>query len=180
MFGPTGIGVLYGRKSLLERMPPYQGGGDMIDYVGFERTTFAEPPRRFEAGTPNIAGAAGLARAINYLEHLGFENLEPYERGLAFYAESRLNEIRGLKFLGESRTKAGVISFTLKNVHPHDAATILDSFGVAVRAGQHCAQPLMRRFGIPAAIRASLAFYNTGEEIDRLVNGLKYAVKLFA
>ncbi|MEA3277199.1 MAG: aminotransferase class V-fold PLP-dependent enzyme, partial [Pseudomonadota bacterium] len=175
MFGPTGIGVLYGKASWLESMPPYQGGGEMIRSVSFEKTVFAEPPQRFEAGTPPIAGAVGLGAAIDYLGGMDLESAARYEKGLLEYATTRLHELPGLRILGETPDKAPVLSFVMEGVHPHDLGTVLDGQGVAVRVGHHCAMPLMDFFGIPAATRASLAFYNTAAEVDRLVEGLRHA-----
>ena len=170
--GPTGVGVLYGRRDLLEAMPPWEGGGSMIASVSFEKTTFADPPTRFEAGTPNIAGAIGLEAAIDYVNEVGPERIDQYEQSLLAYATEKLTEVEGLRIFGTSDDKVAVISFELDGVHPHDTGTILDLEGVAVRAGHHCAQPLMSRFGVPAMARASLAFYNTREEVDVLAGAL--------
>lgn len=175
MFGPTGIGVLYGKESWLESMPPYQGGGEMIRSVSFEKTVFAEPPQRFEAGTPPIASAVGLGAAIDYLGSMDLESAARYEQGLLEYATTRLHEFPGLRIFGEAPDKAPVLSFVMEGVHPHDLGTVLDGQGVAVRVGHHCAMPLMDFFGVPAATRASLAFYNTAAEVDRLVEGLRHA-----
>jgi cysteine desulfurase/selenocysteine lyase len=172
LYGPTGIGVLYGKARLLEAMPPYHGGGDMISSVSFEKTIYNVIPCKFEAGTPNIAGTLGLGAAIDYLEALGFENVVPYEHKLLAYATDALTRIPGLRIIGTAKEKASVISFVMDGLHPHDVGTVLDQEGIAVRTGHHCAQPLMDRFGVPATTRASLAFYNTFEEIDKLVNGL--------
>ena len=172
LFAPTGIGILYGRRDLLEGMLPYEGGGSMIRSVSFEGTTWAEPPAKFEAGTPNIAGALGLAAAVDYLNGLGMERISEYEEDLLAYAGGRLAGVEGLRIFGEARRKVPVLSFALDGAHPHDMGTILDAEGVAVRTGHHCAQPLMARFGVPAMARASLAFYNTRREIDLLVEGL--------
>ncbi len=172
LFAPTGIGILYGRRELLEGMGPYEGGGSMIRSVSFEGTTWAEPPAKFEAGTPNIAGALGLAAAVDYLNGLGMERISEYEEDLLAYAAGRLAEVEGLRIFGTARRKVPVLSFALDGAHPHDMGTILDAEGVAVRTGHHCAQPLMARFGVPAMARASLAFYNTRREIDLLVEGL--------
>jgi len=180
IFGPTGIGVLYGRAALLESLPPFLGGGEMIRRVSFERTLFADPPQRFEAGTPHIAGAVGLAAAIDYLEGLDRGAAEKHERDLLAYATARLRELPGLRILGEAPRKAPLISFVLQGVHAHDLGTVLDRRGVAVRAGHHCAMPLMDFYGLPATTRASLAFYNTREEIDRLVESVRYARELLA
>ncbi len=179
MYGPTGIGVLYGRRELLEQMPPYQGGGDMISSVTFERTTYNTIPWKFEAGTPNIEGTIGLGAAIDYLEDLGLDNIEAYENGLLQYGTAKLSEIPGLRLIGTAHEKAAVLSFVLEGIHPHDVGTILDSYGIAVRTGHHCAQPLMDRFGVPATTRASLAFYNTREEIDSLVAGIEKVKEIF-
>jgi cysteine desulfurase / selenocysteine lyase len=175
MCGPTGIGVLYGRESLLQAMPPWQGGGDMILAVSFERTVYNELPYKFEAGTPHIAGAIGLARAVDYLEALGLERIAAAEHGLLEYATDRLTGIPGLTVVGTAPEKAAVVSFTLGRVHPHDLGTILDAEGVAIRTGHHCAMPVMEFFGVPATARASFAFYNTRAEIDRLVDALHVA-----
>jgi cysteine desulfurase / selenocysteine lyase len=178
MFGPTGIGVLYGRASLLESMPPWQGGGDMILSVSFEKTTYNQLPWKFEAGTPHISGAVGLGAAIRYLQNIGLERIAAYEHELLEYATSRLACVPGLHIVGTSPRKASVISFTVDGIHPHDIGTILDTEGVAVRTGHHCAMPIMEFFKIPATARASLSFYNTFEEIDRLVAALEHARKL--
>ena len=170
--GPTGIGVLYGRRELLDAMPPWEGGGSMIESVSFEKTTFADPPTRFEAGTPNIAGAIGLEAAVDYVNEIGPERIDRYEQSLLAYAAEKLAEVEGLRIFGTSDDKVAVISFELEGVHPHDTGTILDLEGVAIRAGHHCAQPLMSRFGVPAMARASLAFYNTREEVDVLAGAL--------
>jgi cysteine desulfurase / selenocysteine lyase len=172
VYGPTGIGVLYGKYALLAAMPPYQGGGEMIRTVSFERTTYAEPPARFEAGTPHISGAIGLAAALDYLEGVGVEAVADHESALLRYATERARELPGLRIIGEAGQKAGILSFTLEGAHPHDIGTILDVEGVAIRAGHHCAMPLMKRFGIPATARASFALYNTREEVDRLIGAL--------
>jgi cysteine desulfurase/selenocysteine lyase len=175
MCGPTGIGVLYGRESLLSEMPPWQGGGDMILAVSFERTIYNELPYKFEAGTPHIAGAIGLGVAIDYLERLGLDRIAAAEHELLEYATSRLREVPGLEIVGTAPHKAAVISFTLRGVHPHDLGTILDSEGVAIRTGHHCAMPVMEFYGLPATARASFAFYNTRAEVDRLVTALHLA-----
>jgi cysteine desulfurase / selenocysteine lyase len=176
LYGPTGIGILYGKAALLEAMPPYQGGGDMIRSVTFEKTIYAPIPSKFEAGTPYIAGSIGLGAAIDYLEGISMETISEYEHELLAYAMEAVGAIPGLRIFGTSKEKAGVISFTLDGVHPHDIGTILDQEGIAIRTGHHCAQPVMERFGVPAMARASLAFYNTKEEIDALVAGI-YKVK---
>jgi cysteine desulfurase/selenocysteine lyase len=180
MCGPTGIGVLYGRDSLLEAMPPWQGGGDMILAVNFERTIYNQLPYKFEAGTPHIAGAVGLARAVEYLEALGLDRIAAAEHQLLDYATRRLTEIPGLTIVGTAAEKAAVVSFTVDRVHPHDLGTILDSQGVAIRTGHHCAMPVMEFFGVPATARASFAFYNTHAEVDRLVDALHVAREMLA
>jgi cysteine desulfurase/selenocysteine lyase len=179
VFGPTGIGVLYGASTLLESMPPYQSGGDMIRTVSFERTLYDAPPHRFEAGTPDIAGAVGLAAAIGYLGGIGFERIADYERELLEYATAALSRLPGVRVIGTAADKVGVLSFVLDGVHPHDVATILDREGVAVRAGHHCCQPLMDRLGVPATVRASLALYNNHADIDALSAALQTARGLF-
>ena len=180
LYGPTGIGVLYGKADLLESMPPYQGGGDMIRSVTFEKTTYNALPYRFEAGTPNIAGTIGLGAAVDYVSSIGLENIEAYEHELLDYGTKVLSSISGLRLVGTARKKAGILSFVLDGVHPHDIGTILDSEGIAVRTGHHCTQPVMDRFGIPATARASLAFYNTREEIDALVKGIDKVLEVFS
>jgi cysteine desulfurase/selenocysteine lyase len=180
MCGPTGIGVLYGRESLLAAMPPWQGGGDMILAVSFERTVYNELPYKFEAGTPHIAGAIGLARAVDYLEVLGLDRIAAAEHELLEYATERLSGIPGLTIVGTAPEKAAVVSFTVERVHPHDLGTILDSEGVAIRTGHHCAMPVMEFFGVPATARASFAFYNTRAEVDRLVDALQVAREMLA
>ena len=179
LFGPDGMGVLYGKHDLLSKMPPYQGGGDMIEAVSFEGTTFREPPERFEAGTPNISGAVGLKEAINYVNELGWETIEKIESSLLNYATEKLSSIPSLKIIGKAKRKVPVLSFTMESAHPHDVATILDSKGIAVRAGHHCAQPLMERLGVSATTRASMSFYNKVDEIDQLDEALKYVSKIF-
>ena len=176
MFGPTGIGVLYGKAALLESMPPYQGGGDMIESVTFEKTTYNVLPYKFEAGTPNIAGVIGLGAAIDYLNTIGMDAIAEQEHELLQYGTKLLESIPGLRLIGTARNKAAVLSFLLADVHPHDVGTILDREGIAVRTGHHCAQPVMDRFGIPATTRASLAFYNSKEDLDALARGI-YKVK---
>lgn len=180
LYGPTGIGALYGKYDLLESMPPYQGGGDMINEVTFEKTTFKEPPERFEAGTPNIAGVMGMARAIEYLENLNRAVLLQHEEDLLHHATARLNEVEGIRIYGTSKDKVSLVAFTLAGSHPHDMATVLDADGIAIRAGHHCTQPLHSRYGIAATARASFAFYNTYEEIDILTQSLKKIQLLFA
>ena len=179
MFGPTGIGVLYGRAELLETMPPYQGGGDMISLVTFEKTHYNVLPYKFEAGTPNIAGVIGLGAAIDYIQALDWNQVAVYERELLRYATEALAEIAPVRIIGTAKEKAGVLSFVLDHVHAHDVGTILDQEGVAVRAGHHCAMPVMQRFGVPATTRASFAFYNTMEEIDVLVKAIRRVLKVF-
>ena len=179
VFGPTGIGVLYGKARLLEELPPYQGGGDMIRTVSFEKTTYNDLPYKFEAGTPNIAGTLGLGAAIEYVEALGMDRLAAYEHDVLEYATDRLSRITGLRIIGTAREKAGAISFVLQGVHPHDIGTILDRQGVAIRTGHHCAQPVMERFGVPATARASFAFYNTRAEVDALVAGIHKVMEIF-
>ncbi len=179
-FGPTGIGVLYGKAEHLERMEPYQGGGDMILSVTFEKTIYNKIPYKFEAGTPNVADAIGLAAALDYLDGIGLAAIQPYEDDLLDYAtQSLLAAVDGVRLIGTARRKAGVLSFLVDGVHPHDAGTVLDQEGIAVRAGHHCAQPVMEHFGIPATVRASLAFYNTREEIDALVVAVRKVQEMF-
>lgn len=175
MVGPTGMGVLYGRESLLNAMPPWQGGGDMILAVSFDRTVFNQLPWKFEAGTPHIAGAVGLAAAIDYLTHVGMDRIAAYEHQLLRYATEQLLHIPGLRIIGTAQNKAAVVSFVLEGVHPHDIGTILDTEGVAIRTGHHCAMPVMDFFNVPATARASFAFYNTFAEIDQLVAALHVA-----
>ena len=180
MFGPTGTGVLYGRKTLLEAMPPYQGGGDMISSVTFEKTLYNQVPYKFEAGTPNIAGVVGLGAAVDYLSTIDRAAALVHEDAVLDYATAQVRAIPGARIIGEARHKTGVLSFMIEGVHPHDAGTILDQQGVAVRTGQHCAQPVMDRYCIPATIRASLGIYNTREDIDALVRGLHKVREVFA
>jgi cysteine desulfurase / selenocysteine lyase len=179
LFGPTGIGVLWGRSDHLEAMPPWQGGGDMIRTVSFERTPYAGLPNKFEAGTPDMAGAVGLGAAIDYLRALDREGARAHEQDLLDYGTRALSQVPGLRLVGTAREKAGVLSFVLDDVHPHDIGTILDREGVAIRTGHHCAQPLMKRFGVPATARASLAFYNTRADLDALVRGLDRVREMF-
>jgi cysteine desulfurase/selenocysteine lyase len=178
MFGPTGIGVLYGKRELLEAMPPYQGGGDMIKSVTFEKTLYNDLPHKFEAGTPNISGGVGLGAAVDYLQSIDFEGGIAHERELLRYATSAISAISGIRIVGTAKRKAGVLSFTLDGIHPHDIGTILDDDGIAIRTGHHCAQPVMQRFGIPATARASFAFYNTFEEVDALVRGIHNVIRV--
>ena len=180
LYGPTGIGVLYGKGSLLEEMPPYQAGGEMIRSVTFEETLYNTLPNKFEAGTPNIAGAIGLGAAIDYIGTIGMDEILVYESELLQYGTDRLSGIEGLKIIGTADKKGSVISFIMEGVHPHDIGTILDAEGIAIRTGHHCAQPLMDRFGVPATARASLAFYNTKEEIDVLVKGIDRVIEVFS
>jgi cysteine desulfurase/selenocysteine lyase len=178
-YGPTGIGALYGKRKHLLEMVPYQGGGDMILSVSFDRTTFNEPPHRFEAGTPNIEGAIGFAAALEYLDDLGLDSVAAHEVQLLSQATEAVLEVPGVRLVGSARNKASVLSFVMKGVHPHDIGTILDTEGVAVRAGHHCAQPVMARYGVSATVRASFALYNTATEIDALVAGLKKVREVF-
>jgi cysteine desulfurase/selenocysteine lyase len=179
VFAPMGIGALWARREHLEAMPPWQGGGEMIASVTFEKTTFADPPARFEAGTPNVGGAVGLAAALDYVTGIGLERIAAWERELLAHGAAALGAVPGLRLVGTARRKAAVFSFVLDGVHPHDVGTILDGEGIAVRTGHHCAQPVMDRFGVPATVRASLAFYNTREEIDALVRGLARVREIF-
>jgi cysteine desulfurase/selenocysteine lyase len=180
LFGPTGVGVLWGRAERLAGMPPLYGGGGMIASVRFEKTLYAGVPTRFEAGTPDISGAVGLGAAIDYLEAIGMQNVERYEQELLAYATDALERVPGLRLFGRAPHKAAVFAFEVEGVHPHDVGTILDSEGVAVRAGHHCAQPLMDRFGVPAMVRASLALYNTRADVDQLVRALARVREVFA
>jgi cysteine desulfurase/selenocysteine lyase len=173
LYGPTGIGILYGKTKLLEAMPPWQGGGDMIASVTFDKTVYNRLPYKFEAGTPNIADTIGLGAAIDYLNHLGLEEIERHEADLLAYATKSVGAIPGVQIIGTAHEKAGVLSFTMGEIHPHDIGTILDTEGIAIRTGHHCAQPVMQRFGIPATARASFGLYNTREEIDALVAGIR-------
>lgn len=179
MFAPTGIGGLYGRRSRLDQMRPYQGGGDMIAHVSFEGTTYKEPPSRFEAGTPHIAGGIGLGVAIDYIQSIGRTVIHDYESQLMEYASARLKSVPGIQLVGEPRIRAGAISFTMENAHPHDIGTILDTEGIAIRSGHHCCEPLMARFGISSTARASIALYNNHEDIDALINSLNKVNALF-
>jgi cysteine desulfurase/selenocysteine lyase len=178
LFGPTGVGVLYGKAELLNSMPPYQTGGDMIRSVTFEKTIFNDIPNKFEAGTPNIAGNIAFGYAIDYLNKLDYKAIGRHENNLIDYGTKRLLEIEGLKIIGTAKEKAAVISFILENIHPHDIGTILDSEGIAIRTGHHCTQPVMQRFGIPATARASFAFYNTTDEIDRLIEAINKVIRV--
>ncbi|SMG06786.1 cysteine desulfurase [Sphingobacterium psychroaquaticum] len=178
MYGPTGVGVLYGKEALLNAMPPYQGGGDMIKEVSFEKTTYNELPFKFEAGTPNIEAGICLGEAIDYLNELGLEQIKAYEDELLAYATAELSQVEGVRFIGTAAQKSSVISFVVDGTHPYDIGVILDKLGIAVRTGHHCAQPVMERFGIPGTVRMSLAMYNTKAEVDTLVEGLKRALKM--
>lgn len=179
MYGPMGVGLLYGREALLDAMPPYQGGGDMIDTVGIERSTFAPLPAKFEAGTPNVAGVVGLGAALGWIESVGLKVIAGHEESLVAYAVERLSASNGISVVGPPRERAGVVSFVMDGVHPHDIGTILDADGIAVRGGHHCAQPLMARLGVPATARASFAAYNTGDEVDALIDGLNAVRRVF-
>jgi cysteine desulfurase/selenocysteine lyase len=181
MCGPMGIGALWARRELLDAMPPYQGGGEMIDIVEIERSTWAEVPHKFEAGTPNAGGAVGMAAAADFLTEVGHDALWSHEQELARYGLDRLGRVDGLRMFGPSNAlqRVAVFSFTLEGVHPHDIGTVLDAENIAVRAGHHCTQPLMRRLGVPATTRASLYLYNSADEIDRLADGLEEARRLF-
>lgn len=176
--GPTGVGVLYGKKDLLKKMPPYQGGGDMIEQVSFEHTSYAELPSKFEAGTPNISGVIGLGAAVEYLSQLNWDQVEDHESSLLSYGANMLTSVKGLYLIGTAKNKCGVLSFVIEGVHPHDIGSIVDRCGVAIRAGHMCAQPIVKRYGVPALARASLAFYNTHEEIDLLVGALHKVVEV--
>ncbi|HEV7842910.1 MAG TPA: cysteine desulfurase, partial [Pyrinomonadaceae bacterium] len=180
MFAPTGSGVVYGKAALLEQMNPFQGGGDMIRTVTFERTTYAELPNKLEAGTPAIASQIGLGAAIDYLNQIGREQSVAYEHELLQYATARISAIEGVRLIGTAREKASVLSFIIEGVHPHDIGTILDQEGIAVRAGHHCAQPVMKRFNVPATARASFAFYNTKQEVDVLARAIEKVIEVFS
>ncbi len=179
LYGPSGIGVLYGKQALLEAMPPYQGGGDMIRTVTFEKSTYAGLPHKFEAGTPNIADVVGLGAAIDYLNNVGMDAIADYEAELLAYATGQAEQIKGLTIIGTAAEKGGILSFTLDHIHPHDIGTMLDSLGIAIRAGHHCAMPVMDFYGVPATARASFAMYNTKEEIDVLMSGIKGLIEAF-
>lgn len=179
VYGPTGVGVLYGKEDWLDRLPPYQGGGEMIQHVSFERTTFNELPFKFEAGTPDYIGTTGLARALDYVTTLGMDRIAAYEHDLTEYATRRLKEISGMRIFGEAAEKGSVISFLVGDIHHFDMGTLLDRLGIAVRTGHHCAQPLMQRLGIEGTVRASFALYNTKEEIDALVAGVERVSRMF-
>jgi cysteine desulfurase/selenocysteine lyase len=180
LYGPTGIGILYGKADLLEAMPPYQGGGEMIRSVTFEKTLYNVLPHKFEAGTPNIAGSIGLGAAVDYVDALGMERIGAYESGLLEYGTELLSRISSLKIIGTAQEKSGILSFVMDGIHPHDIGTILDAEGIAIRTGHHCAQPLMDRFGIPATARASLAFYNTKEDLDALAKAIDRVIEVFS
>ena len=178
--GPTGVGILYGKKEWLEKLPPYQGGGEMIDEVSFEKTSYAELPNKFEAGTPNIAGVIASGVALDYVNQIGLKNIKEYEDYLLNYATSKLKEIEGMKIYGESKYKTSVISFNIGEIHPYDIGSVIDNLGIAVRTGHHCAQPIMDYFDIPGTIRISFCFYNTTKEIDTLMLGLKKACNMLS
>lgn len=179
LYAPTGVGVLYGKQALLEAMPPYQGGGDMIRTVTFEKSTYAGLPHKFEAGTPSIAEVIGLGAAIDYLNSIGMEAIAAYEAELLVYATEQALQIDGLKIIGEAKEKGGILSFTLQKIHPHDIGTMLDSLGIAIRAGHHCAMPVMDFYKVPATARASFAMYNTKAEIDVLMSGIRNLIEMF-
>lgn len=178
MFGPTGVGILYGKEAILNELPPYQGGGDMIKTVTFEKTTYNELPHKFEAGTPNIVGGLGLAAAIDYMNNIGVANIEAYEHELLSYATEKIKQIEGIRIIGEASNKASVLSFLVDGTHPSDIGMIIDKLGIAIRTGHHCTEPLMNRFDIPGTARASFAFYNTKEEIDVFIKALERAVNM--
>jgi len=180
LYGPTGVGVLYGKKDLLNAMPPYQTGGDMIDEVTFDKTTFAPLPNKFEAGTPNIAGVIAFETAIRFVQKVGFDYIVEHEKELLDYATAELSKLPEVRLIGTAKNKVGVISFVVKGVHPHDIGTMLDHFGVAIRVGHHCAQPIMKRFGVPATARVSFGMYNTKAEVDQLIDGLKKIIEMFS
>ena len=180
MYGPTGVGVLYGKETWLDRLPPYQGGGEMIQHVSFERTTFNELPFKFEAGTPDYIGTTGLARAIDYVDSLGMDRIAQYEHELTAYALERLRTVEGMRIFGEAGERGSVVSFLVGNIHHFDLGTLLDRLGIAVRTGHHCAQPLMNRLGVEGTVRASFSCYNTREEVDALVAGIERVRKMFA
>lgn len=180
MFGPTGMGILYGKEKWLEAMPPFMGGGDMIDLVSFDKTTYAGLPHKFEAGTPNIADTIALGAAIDYIENIGYDNIAAYEKELLDYGTHKFLEIEDIRLIGTAKHKASLISFLIGDIHPYDAGTILDRLGIAVRTGHHCTQPIMSRLQIPGTLRASFAFYNTFEEIDILIDGIHQVKKMFA
>ena len=179
IYAPTGIGVLYGKKNLLDEMPPYQGGGDMIKSVTFEKTIYNDVPNKFEAGTPNISGAIGLGAAIDYILEIGIENIAKHEADLLNYASEKIKKIDGVEIIGNAKDKASVLSFTIENIHPHDIGTIMDSQGVAIRAGNHCTQPIMDFYSIPATARASFAIYNDKNDVDKLISSVRKALEVF-
>lgn len=179
IYGPTGIGILYGKEAWLEKIPPYQGGGEMIQKVTFEKTTFNELPFKFEAGTPDYIGSTALATALNYVTNIGIDNIAAHEHSLVEYATAQLKQIAGMRIIGEAPEKSGLISFLVGNIHPYDMGSILDKLGIAVRTGHHCAEPVMQAFGIDGTVRASFAIYNTKEEIDKLVAGIERVAKMF-
>ena len=180
MYGPTGIGILYGKKEILDKMEPYQGGGDMIKSVTFEKTIYNDVPHIFEAGTPNIVGAIGLGKAVEFIEDITVEEIEKHELDLLNYATDKINKIDGVKIIGNSKDKASVISFVMEGIHPHDIGTIMDNLGIAIRAGHHCTQPVMDFYEIPATARASFAIYNTKEDVDKLIDGIQKTKEVFA
>ena len=180
MYGPTGIGILYGKKEILDKMEPYQGGGDMIKSVTFEKTIYNDVPHIFEAGTPNIVGAIGLGKAIDFIEKTTLEKIEEHEMDLLNYATQRISKIEGVRIIGTSENKASVISFVMDGIHPHDIGTIMDNLGIAIRAGHHCTQPVMDFYDIPATARASFAIYNTKEDVDKLIEGIEKTKEVFA
>ena len=179
MYGPTGIGILYGKKEILEKMEPYQGGGDMIKSVTFEKTIYNDVPHIFEAGTPNIVGAIGLAKAIEFIENVTIERIEKHEMDLLNYATEKINSIEGVEIVGNAENKTSVISFVMGDIHPHDIGTIMDNLGIAIRAGHHCTQPIMDFYNVPATARASFAIYNTEEDVDKLVEGIQKVKEVF-
>ena len=179
MFGPTGIGIFYGKENLLEKLPPFKGGGEMILTVSFDKTVYNELPYKFEAGTPNIAGAIGLGAAVDYLQDIGMDRIAAYESNLLDYATAAIGNLPGIRLIGTAEHKASVVSFTVDGIHPHDLGTVLDHQGVAIRTGHHCAMPVMDFFGVPGTARASMAFYNNTADIDQLVDGLRMAIKMF-
>ena len=180
MYGPTGIGILYGKKEILDKMEPYQGGGDMIKSVTFEKTIYNDVPHIFEAGTPNIVGAIGLGKAVEFIEDITVEEIEKHELDLLNYATDKINKIEGVQIIGNSKDKASVISFVMEGIHPHDIGTIMDNLGIAIRAGHHCTQPVMDFYEIPATARASFAIYNTKEDVDKLIDGIQKTKEVFA
>ena len=180
MYGPTGIGILYGKKEILDEMEPYQGGGDMIKSVTFEKTIYNDVPHIFEAGTPNIVGAIGLGKAVEFIENITIEEIEKHELNLLNYATDKIKKIKGIQIIGNSKVKASVISFVMEGIHPHDIGTIMDNLGIAIRAGHHCTQPIMDFYEIPATARASFAIYNTKEDVDKLIDGIQKTKEVFA